>query len=336
MPRIYDSISSVSKIVREAKPSAVFLVTSNKLEKKLGATIRRIQRQVPKLTILTMPDGEAAKEWREIEILLKAFMHAGADRHALVLTLGGGTVGDSVGFACSVYLRGIRYVQIPTTLLAQVDSAHGGKTAVNIAGLKNQGGSMHEPVAIIVDPHFLSTNSEKLIIDGLGEIIKYGLIKDASILRLLEGETVASLSKGNKLAQLIKKSIAVKAFYSKNDYHDRGIRQLLNFGHTIGHAIEIKHRLSHGEAVIAGMVRELDIAEKLAFTMPGAKNRLLILLKNLGITPHVHLEPDWDALRRDKKVREDCVTLPVIMKEGRANLVEIKLSEFKRAFNATK
>src|ERR1035437_1659532 len=253
------SLKSIHKILKVQKPSKVCLVTSKKLSKKLNWAIKEIGIKKP--NIIFIPDGEKAKDWKELEKLLSKFIKINLDRKSIVIALGGGTVGDIVGFASSIYLRGIRYIQVPTTLLSQVDSAHGGKTGINFLKYKNQIGSFYLPIATIIDTRLIKSLSKEQIVDGLGEIIKAGLIKDVSILNILNKYNIKTLVKSKGLSKIIDKSIKVKEFFVGNDFKDNKLRQILNVGHTFGHAIELKYKISHGRAVIIGMVKELAFTE---------------------------------------------------------------------------
>lgn len=335
MKNILPSVESLAQVSKKLEPSKVVLVTTPFLKEKLAATVGRIEhamRSASALTVITVPDGEAAKSLAETEILLKKFIDAGVDKHSLVLILGGGSTGDAAAFACSVYKRGVPYVQVPTTLVSMVDSAHGGKTAVNFLGYKNQLGTTYDPVAVVVDVGLLRELPEAQIVDGLGEIIKYGLIKDKKILKLLEGKTAASLASAAHAAivrEIVDRSIAVKYQYAKKDKGDTGIRQMLNFGHTIGHALEMRHAMSHGMSVLVGMMKELEMGEKLGLTAATVRAKYEGLLKSLGIRLNTGLVADWDAILKDKKISGDTIAFPVVLKEGRSKLVELKLSRLK-------
>ncbi len=304
------------------------IVTSGSLSKKLGWAIQELTQG--EVSLLLIPDGEKAKEWKEVEKLLRKFSEINLDRKSLVIALGGGTVGDMVGFATSIYLRGIPYIQIPTTLLAQVDSAHGGKTGINFLGYKNQVGSFATPRAIVVDPRFLTSLSRDQIIDGIGEIIKAGIIKDPSILSLLSKHTLESLVNSGDLEKIIRKSIAVKNFFIQKDFKDQNIRQILNVGHTIGHALELKYKISHGRAVINGLVRELTLTESLGLTLPLVRTRLEALLTKLTIEVDHTMNIDWKTIIRDKKVSGNKIDLPIIEREGRARIIQLDLGLLKK------
>ncbi len=337
MVQLFYSIDKFKKILEKQKPSKVVLVTSKELKTKLRWAIKEIAKiNSGKIDLLFLPNGEKAKGWKETEKLLKSFIRHNLDRKCLVLALGGGTIGDAVGFATSIYLRGVNCINIPTTLLAQVDSAHGGKTGIDFLNYKNQIGTFCNPVAVIVEPRFIKSLKKEQIIDGLGEIIKTGLIKDKTIIKLLRNETVETIKNGSKISDLIKKSIKVKQFYIAKDLQDKNLRQILNFGHTIGHALELKYKISHGEAVLWGIIKELEIGEQLGASKRGLRDNIYSLLKRLGIKLEVRLKSDWKAILRDKKLSGEHITLPVIINEGVSKLVSVRISELKAIVDQTK
>jgi len=323
-----NSIEFLRAVLRKEKPTSIIIVSSKELIKKLAWAIKKIN--LPSATVVEIPDGEAAKEWVEIEKLLKKFISHNLDRNGIVIALGGGTVGDVVGFASSIYLRGVKYIQIPTTLLAQIDSAHGGKTAINFLGYKNQIGSFYPPVATIVDSRFIKSLSKEQIIDGLGEIIKAGFIKDPTILTLLKKETADRLPESRKLKSIIEKAIRVKQYYVNKDFKDTGLRQILNFGHTLGHTIELKYNISHGRAVIMGMLQELKIAEKSKLTPVSVRNNLETLLKSLGIKIDYKMKAEYKNILHDKKLRGNQIFLPVISYEGKARIIKLDVHKLKK------
>ncbi len=330
MTKIIYSIRELNSLLKKEKPSHVCIVTTSTLRKRLSWAIREIRS--PRISIALVPGGEKAKEWDAIEKLLKKFSALGLDRNSAVIALGGGSVGDSVGFATSIYLRGLKLVQVPTTLLSQVDSAHGGKTAINFLGSKNQIGTFYEPVATVLDSRFLSSLPEEQIVCGLGEIIKAGLIRDPSILTLLQKETVTSLPTSKNLPLLVKKAVVAKYSFISKDFKDAGIRQILNAGHTIGHAIELKYGVSHGRAVLIGLLQELAWTESLGYTDPAVRKNLLSLLDNLGIHIDTSMKASWKELSHDKKILGKEIVFPIIEREGVAKLVTISLAELPKAF----
>lgn len=281
MTTILHSMSALKPFLEKEKPSRISIVTSKKVLPHVRWAVQSLKKLQPAL--VTVPDGEKAKQWHVLARLLKDFSRHGLDRQSIVVIMGGGTVGDLAGFAASIYMRGIRYVQVPTTLVAQVDSAHGGKTGIDFLGAKNQVGAFYPANAIVIDHRFIVSLSKSQIEDGLGEIIKYGLIQDPSILALLAKETVRSIQKSPRLASIIEKSIRVKDFYTRSDFKEHKGRIMLNFGHTYGHAIELKYGVSHGYAVLVGMLAELRLGEKLGITSMSVRKNLLELLSKLGI-----------------------------------------------------
>jgi len=322
-PHILYSVLSLQSFLKKEKPSKVCIVTSKRLVKKLRWVIRKI----PGAQITFLPDGEAAKTLDEIEKLLTQFTKHNLDRQSIIVALGGGTIGDAAGFAASIYLRGVRYVQVPTTLLAQVDSAHGGKTGVDFRGYKNQVGAFYNPIAVVVDTRLLKSLSQEQVVDGLGEVIKAGLIKDPSILSLLRKANLATLVRSRYMSIIVRKSIEVKSFYIKRDPNEENIRQILNTGHTFGHAIELKYHLSHGRAVLIGLFQELTVGEALGITPLSVRRNLVELIARLGITLDTTARVDWKSVLRDKKVAGSSIWFPVIEKEGRSRLVKISLKK---------
>ncbi len=274
--------------------------------------------------ILFVKDGEDAKTFEELENLLKDFCKINLDRTSIIVGIGGGTIGDLVGFAASIYLRGIRFINIPTTLLAQVDSAHGGKNGINFSGFKNQIGTIREADAIFIDSKFFKTLKREQIVDGLGEIIKYGCIKNVSILNLLD-TTLKNID------IIIKKSVACKYYFTDKDLHEKNIRSILNVGHTFGHAIELKYKISHGLAVIIGMLKEFEMTEKLGLSEKGLKEKLLGILDKLEIKIDENkYKASLNSLVHDKKVKGNKIMFPIVKKPGLAYIKEIDLHLIKK------
>ena len=211
-----------------------------------------------KLGVIIVPADESAKNIRHAEQVWSEMVELGCDRSSLLLVLGGGVVGDLGGFVAATYMRGIPFIQIPTTLLAMIDSAIGGKTAVNLAAGKNLVGAIYQPKAVLVDPDFLQTLSSRNVISSLAEAIKYGFIQDSSIFDTIEQrfDDLVSLKDRELLTEIIIKSCKIKSQIVSNDQFENGERKLLNYGHTIGHAFETIQEyggLYHGEAVLYGM-----------------------------------------------------------------------------------
>ena len=234
----------------------IFIVTSPEIWRLWSKTVLSSFKESP--TVLFLPPGERHKRMASVESLAQQLAESGADRDSLLLALGGGVIGDITGFLAAIYMRGIRYVQLPTTLLAQVDSALGGKTGVNLVAGKNLIGSFHHPLAVLADTNTLATLPPAELRAGLQESIKSGIIYDAKLFRFMEQNSDAILS-GNPaaLTRVVTASIRVKADVVSKDERESGLRMILNFGHTLGHAIEAAtgyKKLLHGEAVGWGSI----------------------------------------------------------------------------------
>jgi 3-dehydroquinate synthase len=240
----------------------VFVLTSPQIWALWSAQFLASFAEAP--TVLFLPAGEQHKRLAQVERLAEELAQAGADRASLLIAFGGGIVGDVGGFLAAIYMRGIEYVQVPTTLLAQVDSSVGGKTGVNLAAGKNLAGCFHHPVAVFADIDLLATLPERELRAGLYESLKGGIIRDARLFRLMERASGEILAREAKvLEQVVAQSVALKAEVVGLDEREGGLRMILNLGHTVGHAIEAvtKYKaLLHGEAIGWGMLAALHIA----------------------------------------------------------------------------
>ena len=252
-----------------------------------------------------LPHGEPTKSFQSLPKIYEALINAKLTRSDLLIALGGGVIGDLAGFAASSYLRGIKFVQIPTSLLAQVDSSVGGKVAVDLPQGKNLVGAFYHPKAVIIDPDVLNTLPDHFISDGMGEVIKYGCIKDKELFELLCRHTSFDDLKP-KLTQIIARCVDIKRIVVEADQFDLGERILLNFGHTLAHTIE-QHfnyeRESHGEAVGIGMYQITKIAEEMGLTNPGEAEHIRKVLDVYGL-PHkcdLMLHDLIGAIALDKK-----------------------------------
>jgi 3-dehydroquinate synthase len=220
--------------------------------------IEQLKHAGYKIDTIIVPADESAKNIRHAEQVWTQMVEMGCDRSSILLALGGGVVGDLGGFVAATYMRGLGFIQVPTTLLAMIDSAIGGKTAVNLAAGKNLVGAIYQPKAVLVDPGFLQTLPRRNVISSLAEAIKYGFIRDKSIFDTMQAryDDLVSLNDETLLSEIIAKSCNIKAQIVSNDQFENGERRLLNYGHTIGHAFETIQAyggLYHGEAVLYGM-----------------------------------------------------------------------------------
>ena len=245
-------------------PYRPFLITSPDIWKLWSARVRDSFPEAAHPTVLFLPPGEKQKRLSQIESLAEQLAHHGADRNSLLIAFGGGVLGDMTGFLAAMYMRGIPYIQVPTTFLAQVDSSVGGKTGVNLVAGKNLLGAFHHPRLVIADIDVLSTLSPRELRAGLQESVKASIIRDAKLFRALEQTNAEELSSDpSAIARVIAASIQVKAAIVETDEKESGVRMLLNFGHTVGHAIEAAtgyQRLLHGEAVAWGSIAALHLA----------------------------------------------------------------------------
>lgn len=248
---------------------------------------------------ITVPAGESAKSPAMLLHLYEKFHEAGISRTDPVIALGGGVVGDLAGFAAATYLRGVPLIQVPTTLLAQVDSSIGGKTAIDLPFGKNLAGAFYQPKAVVMDPGVLHSLGRAQMAEGMAEVIKYGLIRDPRLFEQIE-------KKSFDLEWILERCVRIKTTVVSRDEKDSGERMLLNFGHTVGHAVEKTAGYSvytHGEAVAIGMVAASAIGEKLGHTPSGTTDRIRTLLTNyqLPITAPMPADALLEAIRSDKK-----------------------------------
>jgi 3-dehydroquinate synthase len=264
-----------------------------------------------------IPPGERSKDMATLSEIYDWFGEGGRlNRSGLVVAFGGGVVGDLAGFAAATWMRGVRFVQIPTTLLAMVDSSVGGKTGIDTARGKNLVGAFHQPSLVLIDPELLATLPGREFGAGIAEVAKYGAIASASLFSLLEGE-----GRDIDPARAVHECCSIKAKIVEADEFDTGKRALLNFGHTFGHAIEAKYgfeRYNHGEAVAAGMYMAARAGERLGVTERGTAERLGTLLGRLGLPAGESTDGLMDYMKNDKKSLSDGVNLVLLTHIGEA------------------
>ena len=269
----------------------------------------QLQRAIGIVQPILLPDGERYKTLASVARVYDALIRAGADRGSAIIALGGGVLGDTAGFAAATFLRGISVVQVPTTLLAQVDSAIGGKVGVNHALGKNLIGAFHQPALVVVDPRFLTTLPRREFRSGLYEVIKYGMIASRDLFERLARQTKAIMAKEPAvLVPAIEESCRIKADVVTKDERESGLRRTLNYGHTVGHALEAVtkyRRFRHGEAIAIGMLAAADLATARGALAGSDRDALASVIAALGPLPSVADLPIADvleAIRRDKKV----------------------------------
>ena len=285
--------------------------------------IEKVTLQYPKAPVFMMQQGESNKNLDTYTDLLRSMISSGLNRNDTVIAVGGGVVGDLAGFAAATYMRGIRFVNIPTTMLAQIDSSIGGKTAVDMDNYKNIVGAFWQPHCVIIDPDTLTTLPSRHISNGLAEAVKMGMIRDEALFELFEDDMYT-----DRFEQIITRSVELKKEIVEEDEYEGGLRKILNFGHTIGHGYESYFgfdRYLHGECVAMGMLRILENEE--------IKCRLKTVLQRIGLPTHCNADADKliDIIRKDKKA-ESSETISVIQvrKIGEAEIESLSLNEIKR------
>lgn len=306
-------------------PARDVLLVSNTVVAPLYAQAVREALPGRRIVEAVLPDGEVHKTLATASRLFDVLVANRFGRDAAIVALGGGVVGDMAGFAAATYQRGIDFVQVPTTLLAQVDSSVGGKTGVNHPAGKNLIGAFHQPVAVITDTATLGTLADRELRAGLAEVIKYGLICDAAFFEWIEANVGKILARDPRsLAFAIRRSCELKAQIVARDEREQGERALLNFGHTFGHAIESATHYAgwlHGEAVAAGMLLAADLSQRSGWIADRDVHRLAELLARSGLPTDVRAIPASLArehMRLDKKVKAGRVRLILLEGIGRA------------------
>jgi 3-dehydroquinate synthase len=286
--------------------------------------------QYARVLSVELPDGEEHKHWQTLNLVFDALLSAGCDRRTTIYALGGGVVGDIAGFAAASFMRGVPYVQVPTTLLAQVDSSVGGKTAINHPLGKNLIGAFHQPLQVVCDLEVLKTLPERELRAGLAEVVKYGPIADWPFFEWIEQHAAALLVRDvDALAHAVQRSCEIKAAIVARDERESDVRAILNFGHTFGHAIEAGlgfGRWLHGEAVAAGMVLGASLSVKLGLIDVALAQRLTALLARLGLPtdpPALGADRYLALMRLDKKAISRAIHFVVLTGRGEAALRQV-------------
>jgi 3-dehydroquinate synthase len=299
----------------------------------------RLALRGARVTDIVVPDGEQAKSWETLNRVFDALLEARCGRDSLIVALGGGVIGDLAGFAAAVYQRGVAFVQVPTTLLAQVDSSVGGKTAINHPLGKNMIGAFHQPRAVIADVATLDTLPERELRAGLAEVIKHGLALDAPFFEWLERDMDKLLRKdAAALVHAVRRSCELKARIVAEDERESGARALLNLGHTFGHAIEAATGYGawlHGEAVAAGMVMAAELSALMGHLKKTDVGRVRDLVRRAGLPvagPALAPERLMELMSLDKKAAQGRTRFVVLDAIGRARLAaDIDDAQVRRA-----
>jgi 3-dehydroquinate synthase len=324
-------MASVPQRLMTMFPKSRFAVITDETVRRLfGPPLEEAFAQAGRCHVFTIPPGEASKNIAAFGQLLSQLAQHKFNRADVIVALGGGVVGDLAGFIAACYLRGVQCVQIPTTLLAQIDSSVGGKTGVNLPEGKNLAGAFHQPSAVFIDPALLSTLPDADFADGMAELIKYALIRDSNMFALLENEPPVTAD-SSQLESLIVRCVSIKRDVVMADEKDTGERMLLNFGHTIGHAIEricAKQGvpMTHGKAIAMGMVAIAAAGECKGLTKPGTASRIEDVLYKTGLPSSLagfDREDILDAILVDKKNMADMLHLVMVSEPGRSFLHRI-------------
>lgn len=284
-----------------------------------AAYAEAVAAQCARPIIVTLPQGEENKTLQTAERLWQQMLDAGITRGDCVVAVGGGVVGDIAGFAAACYMRGVEYYAVPTTVLAQVDASVGGKTGVDLHGVKNVIGAFYQPKAVVIDPEVLSTLPRRQWSNGMAEAVKMGVIADPVLFSLFEDEHPEK-----HLTEIIHRAICAKRDIVQQDVHDNGQRQILNFGHTLGHALEAASMstLLHGECVALGM---------LPFCSKSVAERLVPVLQRVGLPTELSYNTHavWQAVQHDKKIRGDEITVVWAQEIGQAQLCRLSMAQLK-------
>lgn len=309
-----DALGDIGKVcLRHFRGARALVVTdANVAPLYAGKTIASLAAAGVQATLFRIPAGEASKSMRQLSRILDRMASLRLDRGCGAVALGGGVVGDITGFAAAVFLRGIPYVQAPTTLLAQVDSAVGGKTAIDHRLGKNLVGAFHQPIAVVSDTSSLKTLPEREFRAGLAEVVKHAAIAGPRLFSYLEKNEALILERDEGvMGRIVATNCRIKARVVEHDERETGLRQILNFGHTLGHAVEAlagySSELLHGEAIAVGMSAAGRISCAMGFCAPGDVERLTALLDRFGLPTNMAEPPGLAALKRllasDKKTR---------------------------------
>lgn len=319
-------------LAEKKKPSMICIITDTNVE---GLYLQSLEQELKKLELPVfrhvIPAGEEYKNLKTVADIYDALGENRFGRDDMIIALGGGVTGDIAGFAAATYLRGIRHlIQIPTTLLAQVDSSVGGKTGVDLPQGKNLVGAFRQPDLVLIDPEVLETLPESVFAAGMAEVVKYGCIWDSGILDLGSGGNYR-----RKLEELIERCVEIKIKVVEEDETEEGLRRILNFGHTLGHGVEKLGNyleLSHGEAVAVGMAAAVKLGESIGITKQGCYEKLVSILHSLGLPTKISypVSKIYEALLSDKKKQGDSIYFIFIEDFGKTKVEKIPVEQLKK------
>jgi 3-dehydroquinate synthase len=339
--------SAGTLLARRGFDNAPIVVTNSTVFRLHGATLlRSLQEVFGKTSVISIGDGERFKNHSTLFKIYRDMFRAHADRRSWVLAFGGGVVGDIAGFASATFMRGIPYVMVPTTLLAQVDSSIGGKVGLNVDEGKNLVGAFHQPSAVLSDTGVLKTLPKRELASGLYEVVKYGAIRSTPLLRYLEQKLPEILScRPAEMQHIVLAAAHIKADIVGSDEKESGLRMILNFGHTVGHAFEAAtdyRRFKHGEAVGWGMIAALEYGREMGMLPSGDTARLIGLIRRVGSLPSIRgitLDRLWNSFLRDKKFQSGNIRMILLRQGGdaeiHAKIDPSSLRQFLRKFLAS-
>lgn len=316
-------------IAKTIKSRHACIVTDDNVDRYYGERAMKLLEAAGISAVkFVFPHGEASKCHNTLLKLYDFLAENGFTRSDFLVALGGGVVGDTTGFAAATYMRGIDFVQIPTSLLAQVDSSVGGKTAVDIAGGKNLVGAFYQPRLVICDTELLNTLTPEFFADGMGEVVKYGMIKSAEFFELLSTKDIKA-----NIVEIVKRCVSIKAQVVENDELDKGERAVLNFGHTLAHAIEKYYGytgITHGQAVAVGMSVFTHIAERRGMCAEGIAEKLDALLTKCGLplTDNAPIEDLYKYSLNDKKKITSGINIIICPEIGISKIVKLSDEEY--------
>lgn len=322
-----DKLQNLSAHLPAAK---IIIITDGNVE-------RYYADRFPPAPVISLAPGEASKSLATVETIYGRLLELEADRTNFIVGIGGGVVCDITGFAAATFMRGLRCGYVASSLLAQVDASVGGKNGVNFGGYKNLVGTFSQPQFVICDPLLLKTLPEKEILCGLAEVVKHALIRDADLFGYLEKNS-ARIQKleTDVVERMVSDSVAIKSAIVNQDEKEGGLRRLLNFGHTFGHAIEHLDRMSHGEAVSMGMAIAVDISVSKGLLSVSDADRIKQLMHRLNLPVRCDIDPAHmlAAVRKDKKREGDAVHFILLRGIGEAVVEQISLAELQDFFKS--
>jgi 3-dehydroquinate synthase len=340
--KVFIGRRALNEAIREIpEDNKIALIRQDSIDPSyIHQNVRRIPLEI------VLKGGEESKNIENVLKIVSELYSKGFDRSDYLIALGGGSLTDTAGLAAALYLRGLNLVNIPTTILGMVDASIGGKVAVNLKNMKNVIGVFYNPTMVIMDFNFLNTLPQEEFINGLAEVVKHAFTLDLDLYNYLRNNVSSILSRDDALLEeVIAMNVRDKLSIVKMDpYETKGIRIVLNYGHTIGHAIETlsQFRVSHGKAVAIGMVYEAMIGVELGYTKPyivdKIKEILLMLglpisLKDVGLGDNVGIEQLKNVVSRDKKIRRGRLAIPVVVDIGSWRAVEVTVEEFVEVFS---